>query len=317
MTGKSDPELEPLDLVARARHGALSPMEQDALDQALATSATLRMVYEVGSALDLMTRVRSSDAALLDRVIDGALTKRETRVPRRRPRLAAALAATLALASAAAATRQVLVWRSQDGLVEPPRVAGTPSAASNRNSGGLAPKVPARAALAVSEAASATAAEPSGGPSEPPPAPRLREARGAAEPSREKGTAGSLFREAGAARRAGELARARALYAELERRFPSSSEARVSRVSLGKLLLSAGNAREAEDSFAQYLRSGATALREEALVGRADALMALGRSAEESSVRAELVRRYPASVYANRARERIAELEGRNAPSSR
>jgi TolA-binding protein len=123
-------------------------------------------------------------------------------------------------------------------------------------------------------------------------------------------TPADLFKEAGAARRGGDLARARALYVELERQFPGSNEARVSRVSLGKLFLSAGSARDAEAAFAQYLRSGAADLREEALVGRADALMALGRSSEERSVRRELVRRYPASVYANRARERIAEIDG-------
>jgi hypothetical protein len=104
---------------------------------------------------------------------------------------------------------------------------------------------------------------------------------------------------------------------ELDATFPGSSEARVSRVSLGKLFLRAGRPSDAEAVFAQYLRSGAADLREEALVGRAEALMALGRYADERNIWQELVRGYPASVHANRARGRIAELDGTEDARSR
>jgi hypothetical protein len=99
------------------------------------------------------------------------------------------------------------------------------------------------------------------------------------------------------------------LYLELQTRFSGSTEARVSYVSLGKLLLAAGRANEANAAFASYLGGGAGELREEALVGRADALFALGRTREESSVRQELIRLYPSSVYASRARERVGQIE--------
>jgi TolA-binding protein len=104
---------------------------------------------------------------------------------------------------------------------------------------------------------------------------------------------------------------------QLEAHFPGSNEARVSRVSLGKLFLRAGRPSDAEAAFAQYLRSGAADLREEALVGRADALEALGRSTEERNTWQELVRGYPASVYTNRARGRIAEIDGTEDARSR
>src|SRR5262249_22159891 len=70
------------------------------------------------------------------------------------------------------------------------------------------------------------------------------------------GTAGELFRAANAARRAGDVPGASALYAQLQSAFPSSDEARVSHVSMGKLLLDAGRASEAERQFAHYLALG-------------------------------------------------------------
>jgi TolA-binding protein len=309
MTGKPAPELEPLDLVVRARRGALSAPEREALEQALATSATVRAAYEAGSALDRVTRVRAGDEALLERAIQGALAQNLPMRRRRLPRVAALFAATLALASAAAATRQVLVWRSHARLAEAPSVARVEPAAPNRTAAPRAPSPAARSAEPPLPEVTAPTPPRSTARPDTPLSPSRADTVIVAEPAPPL-TAASLFRDAGAARREGDLARARSLYAELERSFPTSDEARVSRVSLGKLYLSAGNAREAEASFAQYLRSGATALREEALVGRADALMTLGRSSEELTARNELVRRYPASVYANRARERIAEIEG-------
>jgi TolA-binding protein len=314
MSGKKAPKLDALDLVVRARRATLSASERDALAEALATSATARVAYDVGSALDVVSRVRPGDAAMLERALEGALSSAHRIRRRRMPRVTAALAATLALASAAAATRQVLAWRSEARRTEPARVTVTGSDAV----GGTAPR--GRPSLVIhpteasTEATAATAGDPTTNERNPAGAvARLAPAttdRDGTPPPVPRATPASLFREAGAARRAGDLARARELYAELEGRFPGSNEARVGRVSLGKLLLSAGNAREAERAFTAYLRSGATDLREEALVGRANALMALGRSVEERSARQELVRRYPASVYANGARERIVEIDG-------
>jgi hypothetical protein len=312
MNGKPTSELEALDLVIRARSAVLSEREREDLVQTLTTSAAARTAYEIGSDLDLMARVRPGDEALVERALEVTLA-RSNRSQRRMPRIALVLAATLALASAAAATHQVLVWRSNARPLVPARTALVERAAPKlAKAQGKPSPVPDPIATMSPE----TRVVPAPAPATPlslrpaaqhPPGQVAREDMG--EPV-DRATAASLFQEAGAARRAGDLARARALYAELEASFPGSNEARVSRVSLGKLFLLAGKAGDAEVAFAQYLRSGAADLREEALVGRADALKALGRNAEERNVRQELVRRYPASVYANRARERIAEIDG-------
>jgi TolA-binding protein len=309
MTDKDVPEPDALELVVRARRNALTAAERNTFDQALATSASVRTAYEVGSDLDLATRVQPGDEALLDRALARAFAEHRPLRARRLPRAVAALAATLALASAAAATRQVIVWRSE---ARSAHIAAVERASSNRAPrGGERSAAPPSAAEIHNEATSTAPAAPQQPAPSSVPAPVSATARSHAAPAPvPQTTPASLFRDAGAARRAGDFTRARALYAELASRFPDSTEARVSRVSLGKLLLSAGNAREAEAVFAQYLRSGASDLREEALVGRADALSALGRSAEERRARLELVRRYPESVYANRARERIVEIDG-------
>jgi TolA-binding protein len=312
MTDDAEPERDALDLVVRARRNALSTAESNAFAQAVGTSASVRTAYEIGSDLDLATRVRPGDEALLERALTRTFAESRPLRRRRLPRVAAALAATLALASAAAATRQVIEWRAEARSAEVARVATVERASSNRAPGAGGPSAASPSAAALHDGATRTAPAASL-EAEPSAPPALADGKAAPAPLRQA-TAASLFRDAGAARRAGDLARARALYTELESRFPGSSEARVSRVSLGKLLLSAGHAREAETAFAQYLRSGASDLREEALVGRADALRALGRSADERRARLDLIRRYPASVYANRTRERIAELDA-DAPS--
>jgi TolA-binding protein len=138
----------------------------------------------------------------------------------------------------------------------------------------------------------------------PPRSPSTR----ADEPSaRAFDSAESLFREANAARRAGEQAVARALYLRLEHDFPASDEAHLAHVSLGNLLLAMGRAGEAEQQFASYL-GGRSALAQEALVGRAQSLAALGRSSDEQRVWQGLLHDYPSSVYAGRAKLRLAEL---------
>jgi TolA-binding protein len=320
MSDKPTPELDPLDLVVRARGAPLGASEREALARELARSATARLSYEVGVTLDRTARVRPGDGALIERALEGALAGAHPAPRRRAPRVAALLAATLALTSAAAATRQILVWRSRTHSAEPTyAVAGgrsAPSLLDARSS----PRTPAvrdePAASAVTPSAVAPGAVTAktvtpgavGGRAVPVPTTGTK-----SEPV-PVATAASLFHDAGAARRLGDFPRAQAIYLELVARFPESSEAQVARVSLGKLLLGAGNAREADAAFNAYLRSGATALREEALVGRADALMALGRNAEERSVRRELVSRYPTSVYSKRARERLAELDGAGTP---
>jgi TolA-binding protein len=121
--------------------------------------------------------------------------------------------------------------------------------------------------------------------------------------------AAELFHEANAARRDGDLRRARRLYGQLTAVHPGSDEAGLARVSLGSLLLAAGDARGAEREFRAYLAAGGGQLREEALVGQAQSLGKLGRAGEERAAWRRLLDANPGSVYAAQARQRLDVLE--------
>jgi TolA-binding protein len=123
------------------------------------------------------------------------------------------------------------------------------------------------------------------------------------------------FRKANAARRDGDLASASALYTGLQSKFPTSDEARLSHVSLGKLLLSSGKAADAERQFSLYIAAGGGELAEEALVGRAESLHRLGRTAEERKTWQSLLRDSPAGIYAARAKQRLEDLDSGDLPS--
>jgi TolA-binding protein len=124
-----------------------------------------------------------------------------------------------------------------------------------------------------------------------------------------RATAGELFADANRARREGDVPLALRRYAELRRAYPGSREELTSRVVAGDLLLAEGPTRDALASFDSYLTASPTGtLAEEALVGRASALMRLGRGDEERAAWAQLLREHPDSVHAERARRRLAEL---------
>jgi hypothetical protein len=124
-------------------------------------------------------------------------------------------------------------------------------------------------------------------------------------------TARDLFASANMARHDDNGSRASALYRELLRRYPTSAEALVSRVSFGRLLLDRlGDPAGALAQFDGYLAQTAhTALAEEALFGRASALSQLGRPDAERQTWRTLLARYPSSVYADRARVRMGSIQ--------
>ena len=107
-----------------------------------------------------------------------------------------------------------------------------------------------------------------------------------------------------------DTAGALALYDDLERQYPASSEARLANATTARLLLDQGNAGGALSRFDSYLASGAGELREEAMAGRATALERLGREDEESRAWALLLASYPRTPYAAHARARV----GRSLP---
>jgi hypothetical protein len=217
----------------------------------------------------------------------------------RRPRLSAGwylVAAALVLVSVAAvaATHTTLriPWHSSQLSL-----AGSPTASE------AAPPEPAPLAPVIAEHATGVPADPSVRP--------LPAARAVGNPSGDPiPTARDLFASANMARHDDNGPRASVLYRELQRRYPTSAEALVSRVSLGRVLLDrlddpAGALAQFDGYLAQTTH---TALAEEALFGRATALSQLGRAEAERETWRTLLARYPSSVYADRARVRM----GRN-----
>ena len=124
-----------------------------------------------------------------------------------------------------------------------------------------------------------------------------------------RASADELFADANRARRAGDVSLALRRYAELGRTFPGSREEVTSRVVVGDLLLAEGPTRDALASFDSYLATSPNGtLAEEALVGRASALMRLGRRDDERDAWTRLLREHPDSVQGDRARRRLSEL---------
>jgi TolA-binding protein len=301
------------DLSVRARRIGLSPDEQRLLDRACEGSPTLRVAHQVGCDFDRVDTVQAGDEELIARVADRVLRRPDASTGRVRRRLAWGFGIAAALVSSASAAWWTGVVRRQvaTGTVVVASVA--PAAAPRAE----APRAPPQVTPAdTDEALSTTPAtrrEPRVASS--PLATRVASSRetpngaeGSGAGKADGDTPASWFRRANAARRAGDLVVARGLYGELESRFPGSGEARLSHVSLGKLLLASGNAPEAERQFSWYLSSGSGELAEEALVGQAESLDRLGRHEEERKCWERLLRDFPGSVYAAQAKSRIDKL---------
>jgi TolA-binding protein len=330
--GRSTPKLDPLELSTRARRAELTANERQEFEQALAEDATLRLAHRVGRDFDAALRVRPGDEAVLERATKAALGHGEARPRRRKPSFAVlGLAAALVLGSAGAAVRHgwkplgVSLESLRSALAGPP-VAPTSAARvkSMRRAGTAPANGIAKTTASPDPVASANRTPDAATPESPASVssvPRIAD-RGAFAPSGERSAAtsaeragsepsdaASLFRAAGAARRAGDLELAKRLYGTLEARFPHADEAHVACVSLGKLWLSGGDARRAEREFARYLAGGGGALAEEALVGRAQSFAALGEHGEERRVWLELLTNFGSGVYATRAQQRLDELQ--------
>jgi TolA-binding protein len=158
-----------------------------------------------------------------------------------------------------------------------------------------APRVtPAPAAIPTIEASQKTA-PPSGSPA---PSLPLRSSSASAP---------ELFREANSLRSQGKGGDAQKKYRELQARFPGSTEAKVSLVSLARLELGSQPAAALRHFDAYLAQSGHRTLSEEALFGRASALGRLGRRSEERAAWQELVARFPASVYTHQAEARLSK----------
>lgn len=121
--------------------------------------------------------------------------------------------------------------------------------------------------------------------------------------------AAELFGTANRARDQRLTAQAERLYLRLQTRFPRSSEAQLSLVSLGRLRLDAGRPLQALAAFDAYLaRAAAGPMQHEALAGRALALEKLARPEDEARAWRTLLESHPESLFQARAKARLRVL---------
>jgi hypothetical protein len=310
-------DLHPEEMLDAARRGTLGAAAALDLRAHLARCAACRLSLTLPDDLRAEAAVTGADDALLASMVRGALsaTLVEPRAPIERPRrpraagggmgVAAALVVLLVGGGGAA------VWSMGGSTFVRrfvPEILQLSRRAPARRVSVATEAAPARAPVVAPPAAVEPLApapvEPLAPPAPPPHLPRLHVPL---PPPR--ASADELFADANRARRAGDVALALRRYAELRRAFAGSREEITSRVVVGDLLLAEGPTRDALASFDSYLATSPNGtLAEEALVGRASALMRLGRRDEEREAWTRLLREHPDSVQGARARGRLAEL---------
>jgi TolA-binding protein len=313
----------PEDLSALSRRGALSPFEERELERALGTSATLRVAHAVGVDLDRSTAMRAGDEALISRAADAALARvvraasQRERVdmqvtPRHGPRRVAAMLVAAALITA---TGMAGAWWTGASPVPAfvqsvlPVVITSHLPGHHRRAKPAEPRAGGTAIAPPPESPPvATAAQAPLAESAPAATVRVPPQNIRPMEKRTSDTAPELFSRANAARRSGDLPRAEHLYSELIARYPTSDEARLSQITLGKLLLASGEPAQAEREFRRYLSASAAPLAEEALVNQAESFRAMNRAGDERKAWQRLLAQHPGSVYAARARARLETL---------
>jgi TolA-binding protein len=152
-------------------------------------------------------------------------------------------------------------------------------------------------------------------PALPAPQPRVAQAPAArarvVDEAPPPATAEQVFAAANEARRRGDSVQAARLYRQLQQQFPGTRQEISSRYLLGRLLQDRGeDPAQSLALFTRYLAESPNGtLAEEARMGRALALMRLGRTQDERQAWQELLSSTdPKSSYAERARKRLDEL---------
>ena len=296
-------ESHPEELLDRARRAPLPPEEQRALDAHLESCAACRFQNLTQPGLFAHVPALSNDAD----VVAAALRRAEaelrgeragsvslsqfTSTPRRCGRRGVVVAAlSLAAALAGATVASLQTRRTPTGSATSPRRDTSIASAAPSP----APSDQARPAVSSTTSSLAIA-------SSRPLEPTLRTAVQGAS------SCAKSFSEGNRLRRGGDVARAAQIYRRLALDCPGSSEALTSHVLLGRISLDRlANPAAALTEFNEDLAHGHGSLREDALIGRALALGRLRRSAEERSAWEVLLREYPDSMYAEKAREKLS-----------
>jgi hypothetical protein len=284
----------PDELLDRARLGTLLPDEREELSAHLRVCTACALGARVMDDCAAEARPAAGDGAKLDALVAGAVASLSSaevvRLPAPRAARARATRWTVMLAAACLLVAGLAVARI---------LAHTPAASPTQS---LEP--PAETSPVVVAPTAPSAQSPEAVPTAPPAAtpPRPHPAPSVVPPAAE------LFARGNDARNRGDDADAIRLYRELDRQFGASPEAVQSRLGLGRLLLDKENdPAGALRQFDRYLASNGP-LREEANVGRALALGALGRVPEERAAWQTVLAESPDSIHAARARERLERL---------
>jgi len=316
-------DLHPEEMLDAARRGTLGAAAFDDLQAHLGRCAACRMTLRLGDDLRVESAATSADAALLASMVRGSMSDvpRVAFEPRAHRatvrsmggagrRVAVALALLLVGGSGGAA-----VW-SMGGATFArrfvPEILQLPRRHEHARPPAAPPRthevVPVAPTLAPPAAPPVVAEAPAVVVSVAAPPARVVHVRGLARFD-SSASADELFADANRARRAGDYPLALRRYADLRRAYSGSRPELTARVVVGDLLLAEGPTREALASFDSYLAASPDGtLAEEALVGRASALMRLGRADEERAAWTQLLRQHPDSVQGLRARRRLAEL---------
>jgi len=296
-------DLHPEVMLDAARRGTLSARGEADLRAHLGRCVACRLTLALPDDLRAEAAPTSADAALVALMVRGAMAGEPRAVYAGRAGRRVAVAAALLLVGAGAGTA---VWASRDTLAR----RFLPEIIELVHARGAAVAPPATTASVARPPAPVVVEEP----------PALAPAPEAVGPAGEKRahvvravraetSAEALFADANRARREGDDAGALRGYAALRRAYPGTRQEVTARVVVGQLRLGHGEARDALASFDSYLAAGSDgALAEEARVGRALALMRLGRHDEEREAWTTLLRLYPDSVQGPRARDRLAQL---------
>jgi TolA-binding protein len=293
-------QIEPTDLLCRARRDELSADEQRRLSVSLQHSLEVRLMNEVLSEVERESSVRPGDDLLLARISARALGSSGKAPPRTRRRLGMLLVAAAVLLVASLAGAWLGGARIRKAPEPSPPV--TPPTAGNASHSMRPRALPVPKPLA-SELASEPPPIPS---SAPPPRANTASSPRAERKSRavDSNSASQLFARANLLRRRGEGVEAASLYQLLLDLYPSSREVGPTRLALGKYF----QAKQPERALAQYraaARSGG-ALRAEALWGISEVASSSGERALAEQALTDLLREYPDSPYAEVARSRAA-----------
>lgn len=311
-------DVHPEDLLDAAHRGALDDAGRARLAQHLSHCAAC--AAEVAMIDDFDVLDLPGDDALVDRLVAGALGEAPVlpvlQAPEAAPRKKAvgagrtilyAVAASLLLgAFGGAAAAMFAMWPAL--MEDEPEPEPAPAAVEEAEPPPARRGRRARAPLeeAVEEPVEELIEEPAfEAPVEEPAVEAEPEpARPARAPSAEE-----LLAAANRARREHRYPVAVRLYRRLQSAHPRSREAALSHVTLGRLLLDGTHdPRGALREFDRYLAQGRhRVLDEEARVGRALALMRLGRRTEEQRAWRELLAHHPDTLHAERARSRTGD----------